>query len=73
MEQHYIVTFGISGESAHQFYTLGIIIKKYPGDPTVLLVQILDEIEKNSYKHFNRYIFAKNIGIRSLTLVNTTV
>ncbi len=69
MEQHYIVVFGIAGESIGEAYTATIIISKYPGDPLNLLWEIYNTIEKDSVKNFNKLIRADTIGLKSLTLI----
>lgn len=69
MEQHYIVVFGITGESIGINYTSSIIIPKYPGNPHALLCEIYTTIEKNSIEGYNKLIRADKITIKNLTLV----
>lgn len=69
MEQHYIVVFGIIGESIGISYTTAIILSKYPGEPLNLLLEIYKGIEKNSVKNYNKLIRADTITLKNLTLV----
>lgn len=70
MEQHYLITFCTASSGANNFFTTGVIIKQYPGDPYKLLQEILQNIEDNSWKDFKRRIYKDEIGIKNLTKVN---
>jgi hypothetical protein len=70
MEQHYIVTFCISGEPAANQYTTGVIIKEYPGHPGKLLELILKAIEKDAEESFEKRIHHSRIAIINLTKAN---
>lgn len=69
MEQHYIIIFGMAGESAYKTYTICIIIPKYPGKPYELLEEIKQTIEDSSVSQFGVFIKGSNIAIKSLTRV----
>ena len=70
MEQHYIITFGVAGEPPSIYYTTGIVIKEYPGNPITLLSMVLEEIEKTSPVCFRKRIPSEKIGIKMMVKVN---
>ena len=67
-EQHYIICYGINGESMSQSYCTSATIT-YPGKPDLLLSMILNILAKEQSALFNKFVRPENIGIKNLTRV----
>ena len=71
MEQHFIVTFSLSGDKIGTTYTSGIVVEgDYPGHPTVMLHKILDEVEKTCKRDFGRIVNIDDISLSMIAKVN---